>query len=214
MAMLSLGLSPIGYFGKEPAVKSISVKEAAALLRQGRPVIFPTDTVYGIGLSPAFASSPEALFRLKRRDGDKPVAWLVAAPEALDEWGADVPDWAHLLAQSYWPGALTLVVRASDRVPPAFASPQGTIGLRMPASSTALALMRALGAPLATTSANISGCPAVSRALDLDHRLLADAFLVAPENEEEAAPSDSLASTVVDCTGSRPVVLRQGPVRL
>lgn len=194
---------------------SISLEEAAALLRQGRPVVFPTDTVYGLGLSPAYAASPEALFRLKRRDEGKPVAWLVAGPEALDEWGADVPGWARQLAKAHWPGALTLVVRASDRVPAAFASEQGTIGLRMPASPTALALLDVLRVPLATTSANISGGPAVSRAADLDSRLLAAVSLLLPfDGEGEEGAPDAVASTVVDCTGDGPVVLRQGPVRL
>lgn len=196
-------------------MKSISLEEAVVLLRQGRSVVFPTDTVYGLGLSPVYAASPELLFRLKQRDESKPVAWLVDGPEALGEWGASVPDWARRLAEAHWPGALTLVVRASDRVPASFASAQGTIGLRMPASATTLALLEALEAPLATTSANISGGPAVSRAADLDLRLLAEVPLLLPLDGEggEGAP-DAVASTVVDCTGDGPVVLRQGPVRL
>ncbi len=176
----------------------ITVDEAAALLKTGRPVIFPTDTVCGLGLCPAFAASPAELFALKGRDEGKPVAWLVSGADALDEWG---------------PGALTLVVRAAPRVPAPFASAAGTIGLRMPASPTVLALMEALGAPLATTSANLSGASAVACVNEVDRTLTARVPVVAPLAGERPAPG-AAASTVVDCTGAAPVVLRQGPVQL
>ncbi|TJW09823.1 L-threonylcarbamoyladenylate synthase [Parvibacter caecicola] len=191
----------------------ITVDEAAALLKTGRPVIFPTDTVCGLGLCPAFAASPAELFALKGRDEGKPVAWLVSGADALDEWGSAVPDWARRLARSHWPGALTLVVRAAPRVPAPFASAAGTIGLRMPASPTALALMEALGAPLATTSANLSGASAVVGVNEVDRTLAARVPVVAPLAGERPAPG-AAASTVVDCTGAAPVVLRQGPVQL
>ena len=194
------------------APELITIEEAVALLKGGRPVIFPTDTVCGLGVCPAFAASPAELFALKGRDEAKPVAWLVPGAEALEEWGSAVPDWACQLARRHWPGALTLVVRAAPRVPAPFASAAGTIGLRMPASPTARALMNALGAPLATTSANLSGAAAVARVAEVDQSLAARVPLVAPLAGERPAPG--AASTVVDCTGAAPVVLRQGPVQL
>lgn len=196
-----------------PAAPLISIEQAVALLKQGRPVVFPTDTVYGLGLSPAYADSPQALYALKQRDEGKPVAWLVPSVEALEEWGSAVPGWARQLAQQHWPGALTLVVKAASAVPPAFASEAGTIGLRMPASPTALRLMEALGAPLATTSANISGTPAAASSAQVPAALAEQAPIVAPLPGEHGRP-DAAASTVVDCTGAAPVVLRQGPVQL
>lgn len=186
----------------------ISVAEAQCALGDGRAVIFPTDTVYGLGVAVGPASGPDELFRLKGRDGGKPVAWLVADPSDLDRYGADVPAYARDLAARLWPGALTLVVRASDAVPPAFRSAAGTIGLRMPASDAALALIRAAGAPLAVTSANPAGAPAPARAADVDASLAAAcAGMLAVD-----APAGGVASTVLDCTGPAPAVLREGPL--
>ena len=198
------------------------------------------DTVFGLGVSVGAAAGPQLLYELKRRDAGKPVAWLVEGPEALDVYGRDVPAYARRLAETFWPGGLTLVVRASDAVPAAFQSPAGTIGLRMPASEAALGLIRAAGCPLAVTSANLSGAPDTARAEDLDRALVArTAGLYLPDGVAaagtasgcvEAAPSASArlaasdqsalppasgtASTVLDCTGEAPRVLRAGALTL
>lgn len=187
---------------------AITVSQAERALVEGRAVIFPTDTVYGLGVAVGPAASPAELFRLKGRDEGKPVAWLVAGPDALDRYGADVPAYARDLAARLWPGALTLVVRASDAVPEAFCSAEGTIGLRMPDSATALALIRAVGVPLAVTSANPAGEPAPRRAADVDPSLAAASAGVLDGDE----PAGGTASTVVDCTGPAPVILREGPL--
>ena len=137
---------------------SSSKREAVAALKRGEAVIFPTETVYGLGVSVEAAASPEALYDLKERDRGKPVSWLVGGVDDLDRYGAHVPDLARRLARAYWPGPLTLIVEASDAVPAAFRSAAGSIGLRMPDNDTALELIEAVGCPLATTSANISVC--------------------------------------------------------
>lgn len=208
----------------------LTLSEARDALAAGRAVILPTDTVFGLGVSVRAVPSPEALYSLKRRDGGKPIAWLVEGPAALEEYGRAVPAFGRRLAEVFWPGALTLVVHAADTVPRAFQSAEGTIGLRMPASDAALALIRAAGCPLAVTSANISGCPSVSDAAALDP-LLADATAGAylpgevfagqeaksasaglPRRIAHASPTDgaSLPSTVIDCTENSPRVLREG----
>ena len=146
----------------------LSLGEAACALAAGEAVVFPTDTVFGLGVSVKAAAGPRLLYDLKHRDAGKPVAWLVEGPETLDVYGRDVPAYARRLAETFWPGALTLVVRASAAVPAAFRSPVGTIGLRMPDSEAALALIRAVGCPLAVTSANLSGAPDTARIEDLD----------------------------------------------
>ena len=144
---------------------SSSKLEAVAALKRGEAVIFPTETVYGLGVSVEAAASPEALYDLKERDRGKPVSWLVGGVDDLDRYGAHVPDLARRLARAYWPGPLTLIVEAGDAVPAAFRSAAGSIGLRMPDNATALALVRAAGCHLATTSANLSG-RAAAGALD------------------------------------------------
>lgn len=222
------------------ARRPLALEEATRALAVGNAVIFPTDTVFGLGVSVSAAPGPQLLYDLKHRDAGKPVAWLVEGPEALDVYGRDVPAYARRLAETFWPGGLTLVVRASDAVPAAFQSPAGTIGLRMPASEAALGLIRAAGCPLAVTSANLSGAADTARAEDLDRALVGrTAGLYLPGGVAaagiasgcaEATPSASArfaagdrlvpppasgtASTVLDCTGEAPRVLRAGALTL
>ena len=173
----------------------LSLGEAACALAAGEAVVFPTDTVFGLGVSVKAAAGPRLLYDLKHRDAGKPVAWLVEGPETLDVYGRDVPAYARRLAETFWPGALTLVVRASAAVPAAFRSPAGTIGLRMPDSEAALALIRAVGCPLAVTSANLSGAPDTARIEDLDGALMArTAGVYLPDD----LPPYSIASGVAE----------------
>lgn len=224
------------------ARRPLALEEATRALAVGNAVIFPTDTVFGLGVSVSAAPGPQLLYDLKHRDAGKPVAWLVEGPEALDVYGRDVPAYARRLAETFWPGGLTLVVRASDAVPAAFQSPAGTIGLRMPASEAALGLIRAAGCPLAVTSANLSGAADTARAEDLDRALVgrtAGVYLSDDSLSHSAAtgtagdsdapsasarfaagdrlvppPASGTASTVLDCTGESPRVLRAGALTL
>lgn len=181
-------------------------------LKAGKPAIFPTDTVYGLGLAVAYASGPQELFSLKGRSESKPVAWLVENQDALETFGQDVPEYVIDLAQTHWPGALTLIVNASDKVPLAFQSHEGTIGLRMPNNAQTLTLIHDLGCPLATTSANLSGELAPKTREDVNSILVSEVGAVLAAEGE--APASGVASTVVDCTGVEPKILRQGSVIL
>lgn len=183
-----------------------SLQQAVLALKQGGAVIFPTDTVFGLGVSVRHASSPQLLYDLKHRDASKPIAWLVGSPDDLDVYGAQVPQIARQMVRQQWPGPLTVVVRASRRVPAAFASAQGTIGLRMPDNPVALELISQVGCPLATTSANASGMPAAGCVAQVDPVLAAAVSCVV----ESDLSGSGVASTIVDCTGSQPRILRQG----
>lgn len=185
------------------------LEQAVELLRAGKPVIFPTDTVYGLGVAVRFAESPEILYQLKQRDGRKPIAWLVEGKRSLERYGKEIPDYACQMAQEYWPGPLTLVVKASEEVPKAFQSPEGTIALRMPDSDLARVLIAKIGSPLATTSANISGGESPSTVQDIDPSLQEAVGCVL----DDGSTGESVASTVVDCTGDQPRILREGQTR-
>lgn len=183
-----------------------AVEKAAAALSRGEAVVFPTDTVLGLGVSVAAAASPRLLFDIKQRDGGKPVAWLLGEANDLLRYGADVPAFAVELARRYWPGPLTLVVRASEAVPPAFRGADGSIGLRMPDHPLALALAKAAGCPLATTSANIAGEPAPAGVEELDFRIAARAGFVLACGEEVSASSGASFEPASDSpTAARPV---------
>ena len=179
---------------------------AVRALRAGAPVMFPTDTVYGIGVSVLHAKSPQAIYDIKQRVAGKPVAWLVGSPEALDVYGADVPQQARDLVRAHWPGALTVIVKASDAVPAAFAAQAGTIGLRMPNSCVALSLIEAVGGPLATSSANVSGGPDPRTFEDIDPALVRQVAAIV--RSERAHEGSGTASTVIDCSQGVLRVLR------
>ena len=184
--------------------------KAIATLKAGKPVIFPTDTVYGVGVAVRYATSPDKIYRIKGRDERKPIAWLVGGADALDRYGTDVPSEARALADAHWPGALTIVVKASSEVPCAFQSQEGTIGLRMPESDTALSLVQAVG-PIAASSANRAG-ESDSRAFaDLDESLLDK---VGAWVEADEAPASGVASTVVDCSTGVLRIIRTGDIIL
>ena len=182
--------------------------EAADALRAGLPVVVPTDTVVGLGGGVGYAADARVLARIKGRDEAKPVAWLIGSAEDLDIYGEDVPGYAHDLAQEGWPGALTLIVKASSVVPQAYRSQAGTIGLRVPDSRTIKELIAKVGSPLAVTSANRAG-EAAPCTLDG----------VTPEFAEQAHRAGAVflfasgegsgsASTVIDCTHPEPKTLR------
>ena len=105
---------------------------AATVLRDGGLVVFPTETVYGIGALADSKFGAQEIFEVKVRPLDKPLPWLVENEDALDTYGVDIPEYAHRLAHAYWPGPLTLVVKASERVGRDFRAPDGTVALRSP----------------------------------------------------------------------------------
>lgn len=192
------------------ALQTNTMSEAIAALKRGDAAIFPTETVYGLGLSIRHATSPQVLYDLKERDCGKPIAWLVSSVEDLDDYGCAVPDFAYILARTFWPGPLTLIVKASDAVPLAYRSAEGTIGLRMPNNQTALELIRGVGCPLATTSANISGFESSSSYEGIDPQLIRRVGTVVADSDD--AQKSGLASTVLDCTHEHPVMMREGAV--
>lgn len=138
-------------------VTAKDIERAAAALRRGEVVAFPTETVYGLG---ADASEPQAVSRiyaLKGRPSTHPVIVHLADASALDQWAAEVPARARTLAARFWPGPLTLVLRRAARVADAVTGGQDTVALRVPSHPVALALLRAFGGGIAAPSANRFG---------------------------------------------------------
>lgn len=186
-----------------------TVARAAATLRDG-VVVLPTDSVYGICCA-ATPGNPAhgRIFDIKRRDRAQTLPWFVADVDDLARYGLDVSARALRLAERLWPGALTIVVRASAEVPPEYAQPGdggATIALRVPASDLDRAVVRALGVPLAQTSANTHGAPAATSGSGLDPAIVAAADLVL-----DAGPAPvGVASTIVDATSDELRILRAG----
>ena len=142
---------------EKPSAEAINL--AAAVLRDGGIVVFPTETVYGIGASSASCFGPQEIIDIKARPKNKPLPWLVEDDDALDVYGVDVPEYAHSVARKFWPGAVTIVVKAKDIVAPEFRDDRGTVALRCPDHEVVMELIQASGGPIITTSANTSGKP-------------------------------------------------------
>ena len=177
-------------------------------LMAGKAVVVPTDTLYGLAVCPLHAPSPGVLYEIKGRPSDKPVAWLVGSLSDLDVYGQGVADSARRLAAAFWPGALTVIVPASDAVPRAYQSASGTIGLRMPDDELTRAIIAEVGCPLATTSANLSGHPDPLSFADIDSAIIAATAAAIDDNQRKSG----VGSTVVDCTAPTPRILREGSI--
>jgi L-threonylcarbamoyladenylate synthase len=132
----------------------VSVEHAAALIREGRLVAFPTETVYGLGANALDEAAVERIFTAKGRPHTSPLIVHVDSVEMARQFAAEWPDAAETLARHYWPGPLTLVVRKRAIVPDIVTAGLPTVGLRIPAHPLALALIRAAGVPIAAPSAN------------------------------------------------------------
>jgi L-threonylcarbamoyladenylate synthase len=185
---------------------SRAVPRALEVLRDGGLVVFPTDTVYGVAGDAFSAASIERLFEAKGRDSAKAIAVLIGEVGQLDQVAGTVSPAARKLAERFWPGALTLVVGKHPALPENI-SPQPTIGVRLPDHTFARTLLRAAG-PLATTSANLSGMPSATDAQTAGEQLGGRVELLL----DGGTTPGGVPSTVVDCTGTEPVVLRPGPI--
>ncbi len=189
-----------------------SFQETVDALRSGKPAVYPTETVYGLGVAVDFSEDPSVLYEIKNREQRKPIAWLVSDACELDRYGKHVPEFARVLARTFWPGPLTLIVNASDDVPSAYLSAEGTIGLRMPNNQAALDLISAVGCPLATTSANMSGFKAPKTFESLSDEVAQQVPAVL--KDEDDFGKSGVASTVLDCTGDHPVMVREGAISI
>lgn len=182
------------------------IAEAVAALRAGHVVAIPTDTVYGLTVDPFRTGAADRLFAVKRRPREVDLPVLVASEEQALELAVAVPDTARRLMELYWPGALTLVLPRNPDVTADLGTDDATIGLRCPAHAVPLALCAAAG-PLATTSANLHGEPTLSTAAEVVATFGNSLKLVIDGGTCAGAPS-----TVVDCTGEVPKLLRQGRI--
>ncbi|WP_297490927.1 L-threonylcarbamoyladenylate synthase [Thermococcus sp.] len=183
---------------------------AARLLREGRLVAFPTETVYGLGADALNAGAVRRIFEVKGRPADNPLIVHIADMEWLGKLARLVPETALTLARRFWPGPLTLVLPAEDRVPAVTRGGLDTVAVRMPAHPVALRLIELAERPVAAPSANISGRPSPT---DAGH--VVEDFYGRIDCIVDGGPTPiGVESTVLDLTGERPVLLRPGGLPL
>ena len=197
------------YDVRSPETQSAGIDAAVAALRRGDLAVLPTDTVYGIA---ADAFTPSAVARLlaaKGRGRDMPVPVLVGAWRTLDGLAASVTPLTRALVEAFWPGPLTLVVRAAGSLAWDLGETRGTVAVRMPLHPVALAVLEQTG-PLAVSSANRTGSPPATDAKDAAAQLGSAVAVYL-----DAGPGDApVPSTILDLTGERPRVLRAGALPL
>ena len=186
-----------------------SIRQAAEIIREGGVVGFPTETVYGLGGDALNGEAAKRIFAAKGRPGDNPLIVHVSSMSEIDPLiDGEVPEVARKLAEAYWPGPLTMIMKKSRLIPGEVSAGLQTVGIRMPASETARALIREAGRPIAAPSANRSGRPSPTTAKhvldDMDGRI--------PMIIDGGSCQVGLESTVLDVTGDVPRVLRPGGV--
>ena len=184
-----------------------AVAAAAAILRRGGLVVYPTETLYGLGADAFNRKALERLVRIKGREAGKPIAVLVRDLDMLDQVAAEIPKTAELLAQRFWPGPLTIVFAARAHLSELLTGGSGSIGVRVSSHPRAAALVRALDKPLTAPSANPAGQPP-PRSIDAARRYFGDN--VDYYLDDEILPGEP-ASTIVDVRG-RVRIVRHGAI--
>jgi L-threonylcarbamoyladenylate synthase len=184
------------------------IAEAVRLLRAGRLVAVPTETVYGLAADAAQPQAVRAIFAAKQRPANHPLIVHIAGATRLERWAHGIPAAAYRLAEAFWPGPLTLLLRKAQAVPAEVTGGRDTIGLRVPDHPVLLRILQTLDGGLAAPSANphkrLSPTSAEQVLSGLDGRI--DAVL-------DGGPCTvGVESTIVDLTGARPRILRAGPI--
>lgn len=184
------------------------IRQACDVLRRGGLVAFPTDTLYALGANTLDPAAIERVLTVKGRHHGKPLSVLVASVEAGTALTAVLPDGVRGLMQVFWPGPLTVVVKASPKIPSVLTAASGTVGLRMPAGPVAQALLAAFAGPIIGTSANKAGgadpadAKTVQKAIGGQIDLILDGGRV----------TLGVPSTVIDCTSEPARILREGAI--
>lgn len=182
------------------------IKSAGKVISSGGLVAFPTETVYGLGGDAMDAGASEKIYGAKGRPSDNPLIVHIASAEALPDIARDIPQEAYILAEAFWPGPLTIILNKNERVPLSTTGGLETVAVRMPSHPIAKALIEASGTYIAAPSANTSGRPSPTMAShvieDLDGKI--DMII------DGGKVGIGIESTIVDLTGSEPMILRPG----
>jgi L-threonylcarbamoyladenylate synthase len=192
-----------------------AIRDAALALNAGHLVAFPTETVYGLG---ANARNPEAvkrIYEVKGRPSDHPLIVHISSINQLNKWAVEIPEFAIKLAREFWPGPMTLILKRSDIVGDFITGGEDTVGLRVPSDPIALALIaefeKLSDSAIAAPSANRFGHVSPTSSLDVQEEL--GFFLGAGDQILDGGISKiGIESTIVDCTGIEPLILRPGAV--
>jgi L-threonylcarbamoyladenylate synthase len=192
-----------------------TIRVAAAALKAGHLVAFPTETVYGLGADAKNADAVKRIYQVKGRPADHPLIVHISSINHVEKWATEVPDYAIALARNFWPGPMTLIFKRSEIVEDFITGGQDTVGLRIPSDPLALALISefekisdsAIAAPSANRFGHVSPTTAQAVSAELSVYLTEDDLIL-----DGGACKVGVESTIINCTGESPRILRPGAI--
>lgn len=186
------------------------VEIASEFIKQGKIVVFPTETVYGIGTNGLDEKAVRKLYEVKKRPLNKPISLLVSNMEMVKSIAKDITEIEYKIMEKFFPGPLTIILKKKDIVPDIVTAGQETVGVRMPSGEIARKLVELSGVPIATPSANISGEPSGTNLLEIKKHFEENVdFYIDGGNSELG-----ISSTIVQVIDGKPKILRQGSLTL
>lgn len=196
------------YLNVEKTIEDKKLKEVANIIRDGGIVVFPTETVYGIGANGLKETAIKKLYEVKQRPINKPISLLVNSIEMIEEIAKDITEIEYDLIKRFFPGPLTIVLKKREIVPDIVTAGFNTVGIRMPENEIALKLIEYAGVPIATPSANISGRPSGTNLKEImkDFNNKVDYFI------DGGISKIGVASTIVQVINGNPCILRKGKI--
>lgn len=190
------------------AEKKRAIARCGEIIRNGGTVVFPTETVYGLGANALNSDAVKKIFEAKGRPQDNPLIVHISRFDMVNDLVETVPEKAKQLADAYWPGPMTMIMKRAAVIPDTVTAGLDTAGIRFPSHKVAQAFIAAADCPIAAPSANISGRPSPTRGQHVIEDMMGkvDAILIADESDV------GLESTVIDMTSDTPTVLRPGGI--
>ena len=188
--------------------KDLNIQKAAEIIKKGGVVIFPTETVYGIGVNALDENAIERLYNIKQRPVDKPISLLVSDMNMVNKIAKDINEIEYKIMNAFFPGPLTIILNKRNIVPNIVTANQETVGVRMPRGKIARKLVEYANVPIATPSANITGKPSGTNLKNIikDFEGKVDYFIDGGESKI------GIASTIVKVINGVPHILREGSI--
>ncbi len=193
-----------------PLIRQTQIDQAADCLKKGGLVAMPTETVYGLAADASNDAAVRKIFAAKGRPADHPLIVHIASIKELSDWAIEIPDYAFKLAEQYWPGPMTLILKKEAHVLDSVTGQQNTVGIRIPQHAVAQQLLKAFGGGLAAPSANRFGQISPTSAAHVQKHLgdVVDIIL------DGGNCGIGIESTIIDCSGDSPRILRPGMITL
>lgn len=184
------------------------IQQAANLLHQGKLIVFPTETVYGLGCDATHIAAIQKIYQIKKRPSHRPLSILLASFNQISDWISFCPPLAWQLANHFWPGPMTLVFPKAEKVSTILTGGENTIGIRIPAHPMALSLLRVFGQGIATPSANLSGHKSPIDLTQVEQSIIGQCDMGLNGGKCQIG----VESTLVSFAKNEPEILREGAI--